>query len=118
MTLTEQLKKGEIKQGEYWCKTTESPYVERVYIPCCDDIIVEVLAEVPTYQEYLESEAHCAVYSDRNKWLKEENAKLKELLKKTRDIIYDYKDYFQSGDVVKAMYILDGVNAIISKSEE
>jgi hypothetical protein len=52
MTLTEQWKKGELEQGEYWCKITESPYVERVYLPCCDDIIVEVLAPVPSYEEW------------------------------------------------------------------
>lgn len=54
MTLTEQWKKGELKQGEYWCKIIESPYIERVYLPCCDDIIVEVLAPVPSYEEWQE----------------------------------------------------------------
>lgn len=44
--------------------------------------------------------------------------KLRQLLKKTRNILYDYKDYFQSGDVVKAMDILDGINAVIGESEE
>lgn len=81
MTLTEQWKKGELEQGEYWCKITESPYVERVYLPCCDDIIVGVLAPVPSYEEYLENESHCAVYSEVNKWLREENQQLKELLR-------------------------------------
>lgn len=50
--------------------------------------------------------------------LEKENAQLRQLLKKARDILYDYKDYFQSGDVVKAMDILDGINAAIGESEE
>ena len=86
MTLTEQWKKGELEQCEYWCKITESPYVERVYLPCCDDIIVEVLAPVPSYEEYLERESHCAVYSEVNKWLKEENQQFKELLRECQKL--------------------------------
>ena len=48
------------------------------------DILKEYEAHktpVPSYQEYLESESHCAVYSEVNKSLKEENEQLKELLK-------------------------------------
>ena len=47
----------------------------------------EVLAPVPSYQEYLESESHCAVYSEVNKWLKDENQQLKELLRECRETI-------------------------------
>lgn len=61
--LTEQWEKGELI-GEYWCEITESPYPEQVYLPTCDsDIIVKVLAPVPSYEEYM---------------------KLKELLKKCK----------------------------------
>ena len=92
MTLTEQWKKGELKQGEYWCKITESPYIERVYLPCCDDIIVEVLAPVPSYEEWqrifhyagkYEHEYTSCVMDYEN--LKEENQQLKELLKECRE---------------------------------
>lgn len=34
------------------------------------DNVEEVLAPVPSYEEYLESEAHCAVYNEENKRLK------------------------------------------------
>ena len=71
MTLTEQWKKGELEQGEYWCKITESPYVERVYLPCCDDIIVEVLEPVSSFE-------------DAQK-LRKENQQLKELLKECKE---------------------------------
>ena len=48
----------------------------------------------------------------------EENKQLRQLLKKTKDILYDYKDYFQSEDVVKTMDILYKINAVINESEE
>lgn len=80
--LTELWNKGELPVGEYWCEITESPYPERVYIPTCDnDIIVKVLAPVPSYEEYLsltyakeEDEKIIAEYEA-------ENTKLKEQLK-------------------------------------
>ena len=78
MTLTEQWKKGELKEGEYWCKITESPYVERVYLPCCDDIIVEVLEPVSSFE-------------DAQK-LRKENQHLKELLKECREL-FDELNY-------------------------
>lgn len=65
--LIEQWKKGELT-GEYWCEITESPYPERVYLPTCDNnIIVKVLAPVPTFDEWQAK--------------LEENAQLKELLR-------------------------------------
>lgn len=48
---------------------------------------------VPSYQEYLESESHCAVYSEVNKSLKQENQQLKELLRGCRDVIKDVDSY-------------------------
>lgn len=95
--LTEQWKNGELKEGEYWCKITESPYVERVYLPCCDDIIVEVLAPVPSYEEYLESESHCAVYSEVNKSLKEQNQQLKDVISKMCMELVDPDDNMSNG---------------------
>ena len=54
------------------------------------DILKEYEAHktpVPSYQEYLESESHCAVYSEVNKSLKEENERLKELLRECKSSI-------------------------------
>lgn len=89
--LTEQLRAGELyyvkkKNGEivirqahlYSCLRTEKamPFVDFE-----DNDVEKVIAPVPSYDEYLESESHCAVYSEVNKSLKKENAQLKELLK-------------------------------------
>jgi hypothetical protein len=85
--LTEAWKNGELEEGAYYVKL-ESGKIDiyfMVYDDDCDEI-VEVLAPVPSYKEWLENESHCAVYSDINKWLKEENEKLKELLKECREV--------------------------------
>lgn len=81
MTLTEQWKKGELPDGMYYMENT-SGIIGMVghskAFPCYN--VKQILAPVPSYQEYLESEAHCAVYS-------EENKQLRALLKECKDII-------------------------------
>lgn len=102
MTLTEQWKKGEL-DGEYYIETTNgeiyivefqnSISVKRKKLSKVKSFkgyvykktVKEVLAPVPSYEEYLESESHCPVYSDVNKSLKKENQQLKELLKECRE---------------------------------
>lgn len=105
--LTEQWKKGELPYGRY--------YVELAYngnniimaeywwdkALMLDDHeysreeVKRILAPVPSYHEYLESESHCAIYSDVNKSLKEENQQLKELLRECREFFEEEnpKDY-------------------------
>ena len=81
--LTEQWEKGELT-GEYWCEITESPYPERVYLPACDsDIIVKVLAPVPSYEEW-KSAYECQLMES------ELVLTLKGLLKECRNCIDTY----------------------------
>ena len=105
--LTDKWEKGELV-GEYWCEITESPYPERVYLPTCDnDIIVKVLAPVPSYEEWQASEKYnkhleevIKIYERKDKQatetsiayneLAEENTKLKELLKECRTYISEW----------------------------
>ena len=82
--LTEKWKKGELPRGWYYVvldnKETNIAFCKDLFTNCGRKLkrdfaindITEVLAPVPTYQEYLESEAHCAVYSEENKRLKED----------------------------------------------
>lgn len=87
--LTEQWKKGELPCGWYYVKVIpdfEYPndiafYTGGYFELYSDEDIEQVLATLPSYEEYLESESHCAVYSEVNESLKEENQQLKELLK-------------------------------------
>lgn len=121
MTLTEKLKKGELKEGDYFYVNTK---MGNIFTDCIDydrphwdgfkNDVEEVLAPVPSYDEYLESEAHCAVYSDRNKWLKEENTKLKELLKECVGELQDFNN--SSYPIVENL--LNRINAAIGESEE
>lgn len=95
--LTEQWKNGELPDGMYYMENTSGIIGivghSKVF-PCYN--VKQILAPVPSYQEYLESESHCAVYSEVNKSLKEKNVKLKELLKEVRDAWVIYKPYDRS----------------------
>ena len=81
--LTEQWKKGQLPEGFYFvddgAEVTIDYYLCDYWERNFDSYVQQVLAPVPSYEEYLESESHCAVYS-------EENAELKELLKECRDV--------------------------------
>lgn len=63
--------------GLYWCKITVSPYIEMVYVDGIDnDYMIEVLAKVPSYDEWMEIKNVCF----DNEVLRLENGKLKEQL--------------------------------------
>ena len=124
MTLTEKWKKGELPDGFYYFRLPDgnveiaSEYKLIRYNLIKDADKIEILAPVPTYQEYLESESHCAVYSDRNKWLKDENAKLKELLKECKEFFEEEnpKDFTVISERMDDL--LTRINAAIGESEE
>lgn len=122
--LTEQWKKGELETGDYYVKPRNGQVfvyhinhsVKHIYHNHAGEI-KEVLAPVPSYEEYLESESHCAVYSEVNKWLKQENKQLRQLLKECKDIIEWYKT--DTGYVdLPTENILTRINAALGESEE
>lgn len=97
--LTEQWKKGELEDGEYYIKSNKGD----VYIDICADgnfmftnyrSIEEVLGEVPDYtiwRNYVEG--FCDEH-EYNLKLLEENQQLKDLLKRCRDFInYEVPDH-------------------------
>lgn len=120
ISLTEKLKTGELKTGFYYVylkhlkmfdiagSSTLSGILERG-----NENSVEVLAKVPSYQEYLESESHCAVYSEVNKSLKEENQQIKELLRECGNQLYEYADVcLQEGYEIEREEVLKLKNKI------
>lgn len=138
--LTDKWKKGDLESGYYFFKTKydieigflyeglKYPYDRRHNT--IDDV-EEVLAPVPTYQEYLESEAHCAVYSEENKQLKqfinlyshetEVTKQLSFLLKECKEIL----DVLKCGSIndltasrPHARNLLIKINTAIGESEE
>lgn len=97
-TLTEQWKKGELKEGVYYCNignTVETLFTwgknyhqltnnkDEVYIPEMDDC--EVLAPVPTYEEWQEKQKSLKVLAEAYCKEKEENQLLKKLLKDCKE---------------------------------
>lgn len=134
MSLTDDWKAGELPDGDYYIETdvgvktamlstiypTQKIKLVKGFIP--KGRVKQILAPVPTYQEYLESESHCAVYSDRNKWLKEENAKLRELLKECLIYIpYSYPQFQTEKriDLDSAkLNLITRINAAIGESEK
>ena len=119
MTLTEQWKKGELKKNKYWVKYKNGKIdtwelSEGITIESKPEII-EVLAPVPSYQEWQETlraldAARKAIKMEdktinrlvnsgkqcnyKNAQLAEENAKLKELLKEYKKRLSEIKNAY------------------------
>lgn len=116
--LTEQWKKDELI-GEYWCEITESPYPERVYLPTCNsDIIVKVLAPVPTFDEW-EQLQNWADFTNDYHELREkleiaeyENAQLKELLKECKAVIKDV-DTYCTKDATEGYVLVNKIDEVL-----
>lgn len=112
--LTEKWKKGELPNGWYWVKgiiaegiyAYTAEYLNNMYRPRNGERIIE---QVPTYQEYLESKAHCAVYSEENKQLR---ALLKECRGGLIEISKDY-GYCVAKDINKIIAKIDGCENIL-----
>ena len=105
MTLTEQWKKGELPDGFYYVKCDWSDEVEIRYVHNSVDDLKEIVAEVLSYDEWkqlikeyerivtrynmkpIDYEVACEMVNkllDEKKAFKEENTKLKKLLKECR----------------------------------
>lgn len=102
-TLTEQWREGTLPAGEYYVKDSNGVEIdgyypenswERGFINHSKYEVEEVLAPVPTYEEYKNMDVEIDKLSDlltetNNKWTKtiKENKKLKEQLKEANSII-------------------------------
>lgn len=105
--LTEQWKKGELKEGEYYVKL-ESGKIDLYFIVYDDDDcdeIIEILAPVPSYGDCLINEALIKDLSKKVNKLIEENAELKELLKEWVKfypiILYEHEDTLKTKDIIE-----------------
>lgn len=70
--LTEDWKAGELEYGQYWVKNKvwERPFVDRWLPSCsweisCKDAIEQILAPVPTYDEYKAMQAELAELKEK-----------------------------------------------------
>ena len=115
--LTEQWRNGTLEESMYYVKLPDNdiPIVnlyqlkQLALVNDADEI--EVLAPVPTYQEWLESESHCAVYSEVNKWNKDKIKKLEDqfadVSKKVEKLEKQLKE---AEDVIRFYANTDGLN--------
>ena len=119
--LTEQWKKGELPNGYYWIRLSWGGMVIMAYHTAFDglfelddhyydsDEISEVLASVPSYDEW-QASYNCML---ENEVLRLKNAQLKELLEECRHIIGIEKDFatchFEEYTLVELLTKIDEV---------
>ena len=88
MTLTEQWNKGKLPEGDYYIKRRNGDTLydnidsRGVWRNSIDEDIIEVLAEVPSYEEWQQLKKWCEEFNALE--VAKENTKLKDLLKEIR----------------------------------
>ena len=100
--LTEQWKKGELKTGWYYVNYYSiDGAVMQEYLPTHNgfgydekNLVQEVLAPVPSYEEWQEMKAFCEEFNALD--VAKENQQLKELLSVCREMLEEYR--FSEGD--------------------
>lgn len=98
--LTEQWNKGELPEGDYYIKRRNGDTLydnidsHGVWRNSIDEDIIEVLAEVPSYDGYM---TLIRAYND----VVDENTKLKDLLKECNLAIFDYPPYDLASDKIR-----------------
>lgn len=126
--LTEQWKKGELKDGYYYVKIkgdrdymlewADNHWYEFGW-DCWffDNDIIEVLAEIPSYEEWGKLKFRVDLYhdyldleKDYTKHLKQENAKLKELLKDARNVLKMVDTYCGDNDSINGFLIVEKID--------
>ena len=117
--LTEQWKKGELPNGYYWIRLSWGGMVIMAYHTAFDglfelddhyydsDEISEVLAPVPSYDEWQATETSIA-YNE----LLEENTKLKELLRKCRPALVRFVSYDDSEENARIL-LMNEINEVL-----
>lgn len=87
--LTELWKKDELEEGHYYLKDNEYIFIDHFngvsFEETCDFEIKEVLAPVPSWEQWQQMKAFCEGFNTLE--VSEENQKLKELLKECRETI-------------------------------
>ena len=101
--LTEQWNKGKLSEGDYYIKRRNGDTLydnidsRGVWRNSIDEDIIEVLAEVPSYEEYQKLLSDQLAKNEGE----EINAELKELLKECKLAIFDYPPYDLASDKIR-----------------
>jgi hypothetical protein len=93
-TLTELWKKGELEEGRYYLKDNEYIFIDYFngvsFEETCDFEIKEVLAPVPSWEQWLQMKAFCEGFNALS--VAKENQRLKELLKECNLLLIKQQD--------------------------
>lgn len=106
-TLTELWKKYELEEGHYYLKDNEYIFIDYFngvsFEETCDFEIKEVLAPVPSFNEWQQMKAFCEEFNALE--VSEENQRLKDLLKEWMHfypiILYEHEDTLKTKDIVE-----------------
>lgn len=122
--LNEIWKKGELKDGWYYVSRNNDiemleyvgDYFLSVDVPLIDDKDVstlEVLAPVPSWEQWQQMKAFCEEFNTLN--VAEENKRLKELLKECREYVVNTPVYPQGDDNKQAEIhrLVDKINEVL-----
>nr|DAN36987.1 MAG TPA: hypothetical protein [Caudoviricetes sp.] len=141
--LTADWKEGKLEYGRYWVKNKvwEEPFIDR-WLPnysweiSCKKAIEQVLAPVPTYDEYKAMQAHLSyhekcisIYEQKEKQhtndsieynkLEKENNNLRDLLRECKPYLsYKINKDKHVGFTPTAANLLTRINAAIGESED
>ncbi len=86
MSLTDDWKAGKLPFGEYWCKVTDSPYIEKVMSDTMEeDDIVEILAPVPSYGHFVDLTEKVEQLKDKVEWKIGKNKALEKQLTRAKE---------------------------------
>lgn len=116
-TLTEQWKRGELPEGWYYViKTGDVEMLEYCCdcflagdVPLIDNEVTEVLAPVPSYEEWKAS-YNCML---ENEVLRLKNAQLKELLKECKEVIKNVDTYYGNYDATNGYLVIKKIDEVL-----
>ena len=116
--LTEQWKKGELPAGRYWLKY-RSGRIDDWDLLGGKTIeskpeIVEVLAPVPSYEEW-QASYNCML---ENEVLRLKNAQLKELLKECKEVIKNVDTYYGNYDSTNGYLVINKIDEVVHHINE
>lgn len=110
--LTEQWKNGELEEGAYYVKL-ESGKIDIYFMVYDDDDcdeIVEILAPIPSFEQWEKLNWYAGNGVEENQELKMENAHLKELLKDARNVLKMVDTYCGDYDSINGFLIVEKID--------
>ena len=115
MTLTEKWDKGELPEGDYYIKRRNGDFLydnidtSGVWRNSIDEDILEVLAPVPSYEEW-QASYNCML---ENEVLRLKNAQLKELLKECKEVIKNVDTYYGNYDSTNGYLVINKIDEVL-----